>query len=328
MSPYPSAHWRWVEKWIESGKFKGTPARIDILIWTIILWVVWLNENDVLNVLPILNNINISFSLPFNIKFNSSPFNYQFTLSSIFSPFVIKGFFALFFAVVSHFSLQVFTYHDHKAIQYIGKTDINRVVDLLKLLDERAGIKCIYEGERGKPASKQKYSTDIEKDVSETKSLKILSIAGYENIGKGEGLSLLYSILKRDCGLDVEVILLDPAAEEIIKERIKQLQHNNPQYSNGQMKSEINETIERLKTLKKIRNNDTVKIYLYNDHPIFRLIICDDCLYMNTYETDFHGHESPVYRICRTHSEERNKLSLYSTFLNYFEKIKRLSKET
>lgn len=324
------SRWPWVNTWITSSLFKWlhlTPARLDIAVWTLILWIIWLTKADILSVIPMWDKLDFVVSIPPSIGLKASTkIN---TPYSFFSPFVLKFIGSFIFAIVSHISLQAYSFYEPQQPGNIGEQNKANIGVLLHLLDERSGIKRIFEGKKGTPALQQSYSDDILSEVSSSKTLKILSIAGYENIGKGELYSLLYGTLLRERALNIEVILLDPNnGERTINERISQLKFINPSYKSADMKDEINKTIDKLNELKTSRNNDeSVKIYLYNQHPIFRLIICDKCLFMNTYESDLHGHESPVYKIQKILDSDEHKLSLYKSFLNYFEKIKQMSSE-
>lgn len=328
----------WVDKFVKSSLYRKlhlTPTRLDIAIWTIILWVVLLNKSEFLSVIPIWEKIEFVLSFPPSIGLKTStsinnnvPVS---ILSSLFSPFVIKFVVALAFAIVSHVSLRIYSLYEPKGAGNIGTENKTKLDTLLRLLDERSGIKRIYDGKKFAPVIEQGYSEDVLSEVLSSNTLKILSIAGYENIGKGEKYSLLFDAIKQKSDLTTEVILLDPTkGQKTIDERIIQLSTHNPSYKSSDMKREIKKTIEKLKELKNEKKNSSMKIYTYNFHPIFRLIICDNCLFMNTYESDFHGHESPVYKIQKVSnndSSELPRLSLYNTFLNYFEKIKKLSSE-
>lgn len=321
--------WNWVDKCIRSKFFQGlrlTPARLDIAVWTIILWVIWLTASDLRSVIPIWDKLDFVVSIPPSVGLKASAVIN--TPYSFVNPFVLKFIGSFIFALISHVSLQAYAFYDPQRPGSIGEQNKTQVANLLTLLDERAGIKRIFDGKKKTPALQQSYADDVLAEVSSSKTLKILSIAGYENIGKGE-YSLLYELLGKKWNVDIEVILLNPdKGKATIHERISQLKVINPSYKFAEMKAEINKTIDRLNTLKNNRHNDgSVKIYLYDKHPIFRLIICDKCLFMNTYETDLHGHESPVYKIENILPSDENKLSLYKTFLNYFEKVKDMSEK-
>lgn len=321
--------WNWVDKCIRSNFFQGlrlTPSRLDIAVWTLIFWFIWLTASDWHSIIPIWDKLDFVISIPPSVGLKvSTAIN---TPYSFITPFVLKFVGSFIFAIISHVSLQAYAFYDPQRPGNIGEQDKTQVATLLTLLDERSGIKRIFDCKKKTPALQQSYAEDVLAEVSSSKTLKILSIAGYENIGKGE-YSLLYEVLRKKWDLDIEIILLNPdKGKTTIHERISQLKVINPSYKFADMKAEINKTIDKLITLKASRNNDgSVRIYLHDKHPIFRLIICDKCLFMNTYESDLHGHESPVYKIVNILDSDENKLSLYKTFLNYFEKVKNVSEK-
>lgn len=283
-----------------------TPKRFDILVWTIILWIIWLNKSD----LPDFGEIQVGIPPSINFDF-----------SEIIKPFFYKFIFAFLFSVCANISLHIYV-KNHTG--FPTTKDPDEIKTLLKLLDERAGIKIIYESKMGTPAIRQSYSIAMMNELTHTRSLKILSIAGYESLGKGEGKSLFYDFLRRE-HIDIEYILLNPDSTKTIEERIKQLKKSYPEYNIKSLIQEINTTVEKLRTLK-IASSGTVVGYYCKFHPIFRLFIFDRCLFMSTYEVDRHGHESPVYKIDKIIDIDSTNLSLYDTFLNFFDKIKNNSK--
>lgn len=287
---------------------KITPRRFDILVWTLILWFIWLNPSD-FKQLP-----SLQFNIPFGISFNASDLP---------KPVFLKFFGAGIFSVISHISLHIYV---KEYLGFLKTKDPEEVKNLLKLLEERAGIKKIYEGKTGEPAIHQSYVIDMMNELAHTRSLKILSIAGYESIGKGEGKSLFYDSLRSN-NINLEYILLSPTDDVTIDERINQLKMKDHTYTNKELKDQINKTIERLRTLKLARGDDSIKGYFCKFHPIFRLFIFDRCLFMSTYEVDRHGHESPVYKIDKVNDNDpaAANLSLYETYSNFFEKIKKNS---
>ncbi|MBI5374129.1 MAG: hypothetical protein HZA77_01765 [Candidatus Schekmanbacteria bacterium] len=195
------------------------------------------------------------------------------------------------------------------------------------MLNKQSGIKKIYEDRLRVAAINQQYSRDVMEELSHSETIKLLSIAGYEYIGKGEGESLFYDVLRERNWIKVESVILNPDNDEVINERIHQLRKILPPYTKEDLKKEICNTIDKFKTLNKIRSDRTVQLYYCKFHPIFRLIILDKCLFMSTYEIDRHGHESPVYKIDKVTEDNKDNLSLYDSFNNLFDKLKENSTE-
>lgn len=288
------------------SKFKFlTPKRFDFLIWMFIIWVCLLTDDERFG---IVNSV-IKFSVPFKFQIDF-PTNYKFIIAVI-------------FAGIANVSL------DFYVRSYLGifkEIDIVHTKELLDNISNKAGIKQIYHSKRGVPAICQPYSSEVMKKLADSRTIKLLSIAGYEYIGKGEGKSLFYDVIRERHYVNAELILLNPTNDETISERISQLKRQDQSYTNDQLKNEILETTKKVKVLEKTRNDESIKLYYCKFHPIFRLIILDDCLFMNTYEMDYHGHESPVYKIDKLQPDNiTDCLSLYNSFYNLFDNIKKHS---
>lgn len=282
-----------------------TPKRFDFLIWMFIIWVCLLTDAERFG---ILNSV-IKFSIPFKLQFDF-PTNYKFVVAVI-------------FAGIANVSL------DFYVKSYLGifkEIDLVQTKELLDNISNKAGIKQIYHSKRGVPAVHQPYSSEMMKSLANSRTIKLLSIAGYEYIGKGEGKSLFYDVIRERNYVNTELILLNPDNNDTIKERIFQLKKQNQSYTDVQLKNEILETTKKVKVLKNTRNDESIQLYYCKYHPIFRLIILDDCLFMNTYEMDYHGHESPVYKIDKLLPDNiTDSLSLYDSFYSLFGNIKKHS---
>lgn len=290
------------------SKFSLTPRRFDFFIWLIIIWICLLNDSERLAI------INTPLKLfPPKIEI----------ISALTASMGIKFVLAVIFSFIAHISLHFFV---KSSVGYLKTKNPFAMNELAELLDTKAGLQRIYPSSRGVPAYKQPYSSDVCGSLKETTEIRLLSIAGYEYIGRGEALSLFYDALREKYWIKAEIIILDPTNEDTINERIQQLKRIDASYTGDMLKKHIEETTKKCKLLKQSRGDDSIKLYYCKFHPIFRLIILDDCLFMSTYETALHGHESPVYKIDKENSPE--KLSLYNSYLNFFEKIKQYSTPT
>lgn len=293
-----------------------SPRRADFIIWSIILWVCFLDDPERKLLLDSAINFESISLTPFPTLKPSVPVD-----SAI---IVYKLLAAAIFSAISHFTLRF--YFDSKFAELKIEPDkVKEVEELVHLLDGKAGIKKIFTAKRNSPIINQPYSSEILKRIPNSRNIKILCIAGYEFIGKGEGTSLLYDYFRQHW-ITADVILLNP--ENIntrpIQERLSQLKENDTPYSAEKLKKEISATADKIKTLKSIRLDGTVELHYCKFHPIFRLIILDDCLFMSTYECDLHGHEAPVYLIEKAKPEG---LSLYNSFVNLFDNIKNHSEK-
>lgn len=199
---------------------------------------------------------------------------------------------------------------------------------LAELVYKRAGMKQIYASDPTLPVNRQPYAQDMRHFLATTRRLRVLSIAGYEFLGKGHG-SLLYSILEDNPHIAAEVIVLvndgSPAANKVIEARRQQLLKRAPEYTKDRFRQDITSTISSLTRLAKLRreqNAAEVKIYTISTHPIFRLVILDDWLFMSAYEDECHGHESAMFRFERVpEDEESERMSLYPAYNAYFEAL-------
>lgn len=290
-------------------KIHLTPTRFDLLLWAFIIWACLLNESEI------------------DLLFASASLKYFPTMklelsSSFTSPIFLKFVFATALSGVSHLSLRAFARSNFGYLKDAEPADVNQ---LLELLETKAGLKKIFQTSIGNPAFKQPYSSEVLRGLAATKKIRLLSIAGHEFIGRGEAFSLFYDFLKENHWMKAEIIVLDPDDQETIKERIEQLKKTNGSYTAENIKEQILSTTEKCKKLNSIRGGDnSIELYYCKFHPVFRLIILDETLYMSTYETDCHGHESPVYKFDKSNCE---RLSLYNSYSNLFEKIKKHSKK-
>lgn len=203
--------------------------------------------------------------------------------------------------------------------------DAAEVKELIRLLELHAGLKRLYPSDARNPVMDQPYCADMRRHLAQTKLVKLLSIAGYEFLGRGEG-SVLYEILAETSHIAVEVILLTPdnSSRDVVDARLKQLLKRDPQYRAENLRNHINETMERLRHLKrnrKGRNAGEIKLYTISHHPIFRLVVLDHALYMSAYGEERHGHESAMFRFDPV-DEDSGRESLYAAYDAYFDAIR------
>ena len=208
-----------------------------------------------------------------------------------------------------------------------NKTASNEMEESMRKLAsmlDRSGIKVVYDATQQKQITEQEYASDIREAVASSKCLKLLTIAGYEYLGKGQD-SLLYDIILANKSLTLEVVLLDPSlGEKVIKERVSKLKTRDGTYNAIKLKSQIADTKKTLKDFKLIKAKN-VKLWLNPNHPVFRLLILDECLFFSTYALG-HGHEAPVYQIAKDNNSGTGS-SWYESFVKVFENAKNASIE-
>jgi hypothetical protein len=298
-----------------------TPARFHVAIWSIIFCAIWLTGSQYHEILSVISTFKRITSIQIPPAITITPTQQDLII-------IIKVALSILFGILAHFGIKSIILAD---LNFFTDTrrDREAINELIRTLDEKSGIERIFNGVKEIPAIHQKYALDIMSEIKKTTSIKLLSIAGYENIGKGESRSLLYDYIRSNPNIDVEAIVLNPDCKNVCEERVNQLRHSCPNYTIEKMIYEINETLIKLKMLNDSRKGTSSKMnnYIYNYHPIFRLIIFDHCLYLSTYERNLHGHESPVYKIINISENDINRSSLYASYLNYYNKIKSLSNE-
>ncbi len=297
------------------SKKRITPKRLLFIVGMFLIWLVLLTDDERTDVASAVGDaVLLKFTLPPKIELG-----FQSVRSAFLDLIFVKLVVAAFFSGAGVYALRLFLYQHVGLLQ--EKYDPEEIKRLVALINEKTGIEKIFPCKEGKPAINQPYAAEIMKELRNSGSLKLLSIAGYENIGKGESKSLFYDFLKENQGVDLVVIQLDPSSKTI-SERVDQLRKTNPSYTSDQLKKEIETTKNKMNKLKVARGkNAKTKLYQCKFHPIFRLIILDHCLFMNTYEDAIHGHTSPMYKIAKVKSPSSGDLSLYNSFDCLFENI-------
>ncbi len=291
-----------------------TPIKWAVFVWTTMLWVGFLTPEEVARLLN-----SVEFGLPPSISFSNLSLTPAFKL--------------LFAFIGSTIGCLFLRQHISSACDFKGRKEERESFlkseakeQFITLMSDKAGMNKVYVPETGVSAIQCDYYEDILKELSTSNTLKILSIAAYESIGKGLEGSMFFGKIMRRPGLDVELIISDPNNGSLIKGRIKQIQQSCPTYTQKKLVAEIKKTVSSFKKLKKARDDQgslaELSLSHFKWHPVFRLIILDSCIFMNTYEVECHGHESPMYRIDRADKNVKGSLSLYASYAAYFENIK------
>ena len=169
-------------------------------------------------------------------------------------------------------------------------------LNTLLLVLSQCGIARAYRTETLLQTTKQHYASDICAKVSGSKSIKIMSIAGFEYIGAGVN-SLLYSVIEKRPDMEAEFVLLDAdKAGHVLADRVHRLRERDPTVTEETLKGHIAETKRLLGGLRTSRTA-SFSLWLCSCPTVFRLIILDDCLFVSAYKSNAHGHESPMLKI-------------------------------
>lgn len=196
---------------------------------------------------------------------------------------------------------------------------------LIEMLRKKSGIQEIYSPEIGKPLTQQDYVSDVEEAYAKSNRCWLMTIAGYEYIGRKKK-SLLWNWLKTNDHVSIKVILLDAdKAQPVISKRAEDLRKIDNNYCARQLKEEISQTENLLKELavrrKPHANAATINLFKTSLNPVFRLLIFDDTMFVSTYERNCHGHESPLYRIIKPDALDGDQLSLFNSFEALFDNV-------
>ena len=195
-------------------------------------------------------------------------------------------------------------------------------VELLRQMLSESGISSVYPSDPNVSIQSQSYATEVKLAAAMSKTIKMVSIAGFEYLGRGAD-SLLFNAIIKHPTADIEIILVDPEnGSHVIDQRIMELVERDPTYDKKRIQYEINATIETLKKLR-LTHKGKLTLSLIGEHPIFRLLIFEECLFVSTYAAKIHGHESPVFKI----TPKPNGGGFYSSLDGLFRRMKAESHE-
>jgi len=190
---------------------------------------------------------------------------------------------------------------------------------------QEAGVESVHKYEKDVPTRQQKYADSIRSAAGMTKQIRLLTIAGFEYIGRGPD-SLLYDVIKQHPNIDVEVIILDENCTEgklVVADRTSKLHLRDENYDEKSLCEHIQKTSECLKKLRLSGRSGKFEIRHIGTNPIFRMLIFDEEMWVSAYEQNVHGHESKLFRIMRSATA-----SWFMAFESFYKDAKARSKET
>jgi hypothetical protein len=189
---------------------------------------------------------------------------------------------------------------------------------LTRIVCDLSGIKEVFDSPCKENVFTPEFKYIIDQAIKSSKTVRIMSIAGYAYLGEGEKKSLLYKQLKRGKFDSVKVLTVDPSKLAHVKRRAEDLSMSWIDYER-ETQEQITNTKEQCKRL--YQAGLPLKFRVMRHDPIFRLVIFDDLLLLSTYENDVHGHESPVYVIYRVPNKNKNKKTLFNSFCTLFDSV-------
>ncbi|NOU35818.1 MAG: hypothetical protein HOO88_03480 [Kiritimatiellaceae bacterium] len=299
--------------------FKFTKKRLLVLLLTLEAYALCRGFGDAIQFFR-AEHPNLTFGLPASVSFKLSD------ISEL--VFLWKG--VACFAVSALFVKLCFSAVQSDIYTTLGLDEVRRKkieLDkqtrlLLDLLGSKSGITQIFPAHNDRPVEQQPYAKAIRDQLKNTRTIRMLSMAGYECFGKGPN-ALIYEELADRPGLAATFLILNPIEDNpIIDKRLVQLRHCDPAYTKVNFIRDINKTITAFSSIvtsdsRVNTNSGALKLGLLTCDPVFRLLIFDNCLFMSTYEEDAHGHHTPMYRIDAP--EQEGHTSLYGSFVRHFD---------
>jgi hypothetical protein len=210
----------------------------------------------------------------------------------------------------------------------------SRVQDLINIAsDEDLSVLLLVLGLCGfkrafkpskKHAGEQRYAEYVRAAALLSKTVKVLCISGYEYFGRGQD-SLLYQAINQRPDIRVEFITLDPnEGKAIIAERVRRLAIRDDTFDEEKILSQIARTTSEISELHR-KGGRAVFHWQCKIAPVFRLIILDDCLFVNGY-SNAHGHESPMFQVTK-YDDDHMESYWYDCFDQYYTMVKTQSKQ-
>jgi hypothetical protein len=284
-----------LEKWIESTSrlFTKRPRRYLWVFLTFALFCVWGGFRNYL--FTATHSSEILGEVTFNQE--GAHFSAKALLTSIWALLFSWGTAKFIISAILSFTIcaadSSFTTKRIKEMLYFTADDN---LNTLILVLSQCGVARAYRTETELQTTKQHYASDIRASAAASKTIRIMSIAGYEYIGAGTD-SLLYTLINNDPEINAEFIFLDPIkGGNVLADRVARLKRRSPTLTVEKIKGDMQETMRLLEGLRPGRRGD-FSVWQCECQTVFRLIILDDCLFVSAYKSDAHGHESPMFKI-------------------------------
>lgn len=158
--------------------------------------------------------------------------------------------------------------------------------------------------ERDTKTKCDKYVEEYFGDICDDELLYILCATGYHTfacIGNDrKQKAYLYDLISAHTG-ELHVLLLNPESDAC-RERAESLGVNYETY-----KKEIYMTIKFLS--RRYKENDKIRLKLYCQRPVFKIIGCNNRLWVQNYETSKDVNESPLYGVKNNNDNHHDKMS-------------------
>ena len=186
------------------------------------------------------------------------------------------------------------------SINYIRRSRRDRI---LAAAAAGAGLVSFFP----RPARRaQRHIEQVKEQQSTGRTIMVIGSSGYSSFVDQVGD--LSSILDKCLG--AKILLVNPYSHEATK-RIKAIGH--PEYTLTGFREEVRQSIALLKRLRAM--GKTVKLKLYADSPLVKMLILGDYLWLQHYHADLDIRTMPEYVL----RHNRQNHGLYTLYAHYFD---------
>jgi hypothetical protein len=151
----------------------------------------------------------------------------------------------------------------------------------------------------------QRHIKQLKEEQSTGRTISVIGSSGHSTfVDQVGGLS---SVLDKCLG--ARIMLVNPCSQEAIA-RIQAINH--PEFTLDTFREEVRQSIQLLKRLKAM--GKAVKLKLYSDSPLIKLVILGDYLWLQHYHADLDVQTMPEYVL----RHNRKDHGLYTLYAHYF----------
>jgi hypothetical protein len=151
----------------------------------------------------------------------------------------------------------------------------------------------------------QRHITQLREEQGAGRTISVIGSSGHSTfVDQVGGLS---SVLDKCLG--ARIMLVNPYSQEA-SARIRAINH--PEFTLDTFREEVRQSIQLLKRLKAM--GKAVKLKLYSDSPLMKLVILGDYLWLQHYHADLDVKTMPEYVL----RHNRKDYGLYTLYAHYF----------
>ncbi|MBA5866920.1 MAG: hypothetical protein GDA67_09545 [Nitrospira sp. CR1.3] len=152
----------------------------------------------------------------------------------------------------------------------------------------------------------QRRIKKLKEEQGTGRTIMVIGSSGYSSLVDHVGD--LSSVLDKSLG--AKILLVNPYSQEA-SIRIRAIDH--PKHTLDTFREEVRQSIALLKRLKAM--GKAVKLKLYSDAPLIKMVILGDYLWLQHYHADLDIETMPEYVL----RHNRKKVGLYTLYAHYFE---------